>query len=146
MRNSISGTALLSIIASIFNLSASSQVIKASKVPKTVKSKIYSLYPAVTKIIWTQEKENFEAEFNNKGLTTSILIDKLGKLIESEVSIAPSTLPEDVLKSVKASFPGKRIAEAAIIDTDGIKTYEAEVEGIDHIYTVDGKLVKSVKD
>ncbi len=141
MKNLILMTGLL--VSSGF---VSAQKVNQKMVSEAIKAKVHALYPSAKTITWTKEKGNYEAEFKNGGVTTSALLDSKAELIESEIALKPTELPAAVLNAIKTSFPGKKIAEAAVIDTKGAKSYEAEVGGIDYIYTIDGKLIKSVKD
>ena len=67
--------------------------------------------------------------------------------LETEKEIAVKDLPSAVSSSITKKFPGSTIKEAAIItDANGIKTYEAEVKGMDQVFDEQGNFIKSDKD
>jgi len=127
-------------------ISAHGQKMSETQISPDLKAKVKTLYPEVTHIIWTKEKSNYEAEFKNKGVLTSILLDSKAKLMEKEIGIPPSTLPAPIIAALKIKFPGKKASEAAIIYKKGVKSYEAEFDGMDYMYTSDGKFLEAVKD
>jgi hypothetical protein len=132
---------LLAIAAMSFN--ANAQKIKADEVPAAVKAKQASLYPNAKVSKWEKEDGNFEAEFDNGKVETSVLIDASGNLLQTETEITSNNLPKSVNDYVTKNLGGKKIKEAAkIVDSKNTTTYEAEVDEIDYIFDANGNFLK----
>jgi hypothetical protein len=120
----------------------SGQRLCKKNVPVEVKSKFELLYPQVNSVKWTEEEGEFEAEFIDKEVETSVLIDSKGNLLETEQEIPVSTLPEPVTNYLANTYPGKHITEAAkITDANGKITYEAEIVHKDVMFDKDGEFI-----
>ena len=131
------------VLAAFF---VNAQKIDASKVPAAVKSGFSKQYPGVT-AKWEKEAGKYEANFKQNGNTMSALFEANGSLTESEMDIAVSALPAAVLAYVKDHYKGKIIKEGAkITKANGTINYEAEVDGKDVIFDVNGKYLKEAKD
>jgi hypothetical protein len=113
--------------------------------PAAVTRKFAELYPEVTDVKWEMEDGNYEAEFTIGEDETSVVMDATGKLIETEISIAPTALPEGALHYCSKNMEGKKITEAASIeDASGTITFEAEVDGADYIFDAEGVFIKKI--
>jgi hypothetical protein len=122
------------------------QKIDASKVPAAVKAGLSKQYPGVT-AKWEKETGKYEANFKQNGNTMSVLFEVNGTMIESEMDITIASLPASVLAYVKDHYKGKTIKEGAkITKANGTINYEAEVDGKDVIFDVNGKYLKEAKD
>lgn len=121
------------------------------KVPAAVQDAFKKLYPNATEIKWDKEGKNeYEANFKNGETKTSIVLDKKGKLTETETVIKISELPEGIAKYVEENYKGFAIIEAARIeDNKGIITFEAEISKDkvkkDVMFDKDGKPLKKKK-
>jgi|GEM_PF-1858955 len=102
---------------------------QTDKIPKTVQKAFQKLYPDVAEVKWDQEnEETFEASFQVDSVAISIVIDKTGKLLETETYLSAGALPDTVRAFVQINYPECQISEAArIVDSEGVVTYEAEV-------------------
>ena len=117
------------------------------EVPVIVKTKFASLYPNITKAKWEQEGVNYEAEFDLNKVETSVLFDASGNVLETETEIKVTELPKSATDYCAKTWAGKKIKEASkIIDSKGVLTYEAEIEGMDQIFDANGTFLKSQKD
>lgn len=115
------------------------QWVKEDKVPAPVVSAFHKLYPEVKDYDWEMEDGNYEAEMDNGQMEVSVVFDGAGNLIMTEKEIAVSSLPAGCAAYVSKNYPGSAIKEAAeITDAKGVKTYEAEVKGIDLIFDATG--------
>lgn len=119
-----------------------------SNIPAAVKAAVAKAYPTVKNIHWDKENANYEAGFKSEGKDMSILLDSKGSILETETSISKSELPAGVHSYLKSKFgEGYKINDAAIIvKANGTKVYEAEVKGMDYIFDMNGKFIKSEKD
>lgn len=96
---------------------------------------------------WDKEDANYEANFKKDGKSMSAVYDNSGKLIETEESIAVTSLLQSVRDYVASHYKGKKIKEAAIITRpNGEINFEAEVDGIDLLFTKQGQFIKAIKD
>ena len=81
------------------------------------------------------------------GKTMSALYDDNGNRQETETDINITDLPAAVTDYVSQNYKGEKIKETAIITkADGEINYEAEVNGMDLLFTKDGKFIKTAKD
>jgi hypothetical protein len=122
-----------------FALVSQAQAVKEKEVPAAVVSQINSLYPDASKAKWTAEDGFYEASFKAKNVETSVLFSMDGRVIFTEIEIDVASLPQTILAYVKTEMANAKIAEASkIIDVQGATTYEAEVNGIDYIFSSEG--------
>ena len=136
----------MSALIAAIGFSACAQKIDASKVPAPVKAAFAKKYPGVT-VKWEKEDGKYEAGFKQDGNTMSALFEANGTMTESEMDIKVTDLPASVLAYVKDHYKGKSIKEGAkITKADGTVNYEAEVDGKDVIFDVNGKFLKENKD
>ncbi len=110
---------------------------QASKVPQAVKTALAKAYPNATDVDWELEDGKYEAEIEMEGdKEMSVLFDASGALLETEVELAFSELPQ----AVQAALKGKKVKETAkITDAKGVVTYEAEMKGKDLMFDAQGK-------
>ena len=134
------------LIAGGIILAACAQKLDASKVPSAVKTSFAKDFPGAT-TKWEKENANYEANFKKDGKTMSALYDANGNRQETEVDIKISDLPQSVKNYIAQNYKGEKIKEAAIITrTNGEVNYEAEVKGMNVLFTKDGKFIKTAKD
>lgn len=121
---------------------ANAQKIKEAEVPAPVKAKFASLYPGVKAEKWEKEGANFEAEFDQNKVETSVLFDASGNLLETETEISPNDLPQTVKDYMAKNKPGMSIHEASkIVTAGGTVTYEVEVKDGDYIFDANGNFL-----
>ncbi|MBB2145364.1 hypothetical protein GM921_07710 [Pedobacter sp. LMG 31464] len=122
-----------------FVVSASyAQKLNASKVPAAVTS-AFAKNHVSTKVSWTKEETNYEAEFKLNGKETSEVYTANGVVTETETEIKVAEFPD----AVKMKLKGQKITEAAkITKADGTVIYEAEVNGKDLLFDAKGNPVK----
>lgn len=127
-------------------MTAGAQSLKESEVPSAVKTAFHKQYPGVASK-WEKEKDNYEVNFKEDGKTKSVVITKVGKIIETETDIAISELPQIVHSYIAQHYKGAKVKEAAkVINEKGELNYEAEVNGKDIMFDANGKFLKEAKD
>jgi len=137
---------MIAALAVLITSSASAQKLDASKVPAPVKATFAKQYPGVTPK-WEMEDGKYEASFKKGTDAVSAMYEANGTFTESEVDIKVAALPAAVLAYVKEHYKGKTIKEGAkITKADGTVNYEAEVNGKDVIFDMNGKFLKEMKD
>ena len=143
------------IIIALLGLSivqVNAQKMKESDIPSVVKAAFKKAFPSAKEVKWSKEEEEaglYEVEFKNSKTEMSVLMDEAGTVKEVETEIKKSELPTAVQESIKKDYAGYKIEEAAKIVSNGITTYEAEVEkgekSFDLIFDVNGKLLKKIE-
>ncbi|WP_445716337.1 PepSY-like domain-containing protein [Flavobacterium sp.] len=132
------------ILMSLFMMTFVSfaQKIKEQNVPQVVKNALIQKFPKATKLKWDKEGENFEASFDLDDVDNSVLFNKAGRIIETEVEITTTQLPETVLNYLRTNYKDQKIKEAAKITSENGKvTYETEIKGKDLLFDENGKLL-----
>ena len=139
---------LLTMLACCTVLSAAfGQKLKETDVPVSVKGAFYKAYPSVKSVKWGKENDKFEASFDNNKEESSVVIDNSGAIVETEVEINVGQLPKEVNDYVKTHYQGQKIKEAArISDANGVVTFEAELKGVELLFTDKGEFIKEVKE
>ncbi|MBK8736270.1 MAG: PepSY-like domain-containing protein [Saprospiraceae bacterium] len=138
--------ALMTVAAMITSLTFA-QKLQEKDVPAPVKTAFQKNFPQAKVEKWEKEGVNFEAEFELNKSEQSVLFDAQGDIIETEIEIEISELPNGILDYVKKNYKGQSVKEAAkITDTKGTLTYEAEIKGMDLLFDSNGKFIKEIKN
>lgn len=137
---------LMVVLVAAIGTQGNARQLKADKVPAAVKTAFIKQYPGIT-AKWEKEDGLFEASFKQNGVSVSAMYEANGTLTETETAIKITALPAAALAYVKEYYTGKTIKEAAkITKADGAVNYEAEVNGKDLIFDVNGNFLKEMKD
>lgn len=122
------------------------QKLKQSQVPAAVKSAFTKAYPR-TVAQWEREDGNYEVVFKKDGKEMSSVIDKSGKLLETETECSLADLPQNIQSYIKINYKNSKIKEAAkIVKASGEVNYEAVVNGKELMFDTNGKLVKKASE
>ena len=134
----------LLLVATSISLASCAQKGSKNAIPEVVKEAFKTSHPSVTKAHWEQEDQNFEVSFMNNNHEQSMVYDASGKLLETEVEIAMTDLPQAVKDAVANDFPNARVKETAkITDAAGKTMYEVEIKNQDYLFNVDGTKVSN---
>ena len=126
---------------------AYAQKIKSTEVPAPVTTAFAKQYTKATDVKWDKESENFEASFDLNKTDHSVLYNAQGKVLETEIEIEVKQLPTGVLEYVKSNYKGESVEEATkITDSNGVVTYEAEVDDKDLVFDSNGKFLKETAE
>ena len=94
-------------------------------------------------------KTEYEARLLFEGHVKTLTMDDKGKLLESEIVVAFSTLPEAVRNAITKEAGKGKIQSVEEVTRDGVVTYEAAVKESgkqrEVVVGVDGKLVPAKK-
>ena len=130
----------------IFTAALSAQ---ESKVPENVIRPFQVSHPKAQDVTWNVEGQNYEAHFTVHGNNNSVLIDTVGKILETESEIDVANLPSGVIKYLNDNYRGYTLAGTSkIVDDSGIVTYKAKMKDnnsnkiFDVMFTEDGKPLK----
>lgn len=138
--------AFLPIISLLF-FSACANKGGSKSTPEKVRTAFAALQPTVKQVHWEFENGNYEAEFKQNQIETSLLFDEDGKLLETEVAIADSLLPATAQTYIKEHYSGKKITEMArITDFTNKVIYEVEINGFDVLFDSSGSFITSIKN
>ncbi|MGE5395602.1 MAG: PepSY-like domain-containing protein [Candidatus Saccharibacteria bacterium] len=137
---------LFIIMAFVLGVSALNQ--KEEKIPAAAKTAFATKFPTAEKVKWSVEKPGeFEAEFKQNGVESSVLFDDKGNLIETETEVKESDLPPAVKSLIAKDFSGYKLDEIEkAADAKGSTTYEMEAvkgkEKLEISFDSNGKLLK----
>ncbi|MDJ1470317.1 PepSY-like domain-containing protein [Xanthocytophaga flava] len=117
---------------------------KKEQPPVAVINAFQKAFPQSQKVKWEKEKKDeYEASFLQNGKEMSVVYTTQADLLETEVGITASELPESVQKYVKQHYTGKTIKETAkITKTGGQVFYEVEIDKKDLMFDADGNFLK----
>ena len=125
------------------------QKLKENEVPQIVKTAFAKAYPTAKAVKWDKEDGSYEATFDQNKKDMSVVLDAQGVIKEVETTILKSDLPKAVQSTLAKDYAGYKIEEAATIMSNGVVTFEAEVEkgekSFDLIFDKEGKLLKKIE-
>lgn len=128
------------------SFAAQAQKIKKENVPAAVAATFAKRYPNATDVAWEKEDVHYEAGFRQNNVEHSVLLDANGNVVETETEIAVTALPATAREYLAKNYPNQKVKEAAqITDAQATVTYEAELEGVDVLFTATGQFIKTVK-
>lgn len=108
--------------------------------PEVVKSSFKQNFPTVSNVNWSQEDNEWEAEFKSGDRAASASFTADGKLIEQEISLQMAELPAPAQKSLN----GQKVKEIVkATKADGSVCYEVEVGKKEIQFDSTGKLINS---
>jgi hypothetical protein len=137
---------VLMLVAATITSITFAQKIQKKDVPAQVKASFEKQYPDIKDVKWDKEGEKFEASFDLNKIDNSVLFDAQGNILETELEIRLNQLPKGVLEYIKTNYKGQNVKEAAkIADAKGTLTYEAEIKGLDLLFSSNGKFIKQTK-
>lgn len=117
-----------------------------SRIPAATKAAFAKAHPNLAGT-WEKEAGNYEVSFKEGGKDMSCIIDKNGKIYETETEIGVNQLPSPVTAYLDKHYKGIKVKEAAtIVKADGKIIYEAEIKGKDVLFDANGQLIHPVKD
>lgn len=142
----LTGTLALSI-AACSSAQKTEKEGKDSKIPATVQDAFKKQFPTISDVDWEEEGANYEAEFENGEIETSVVINASGVILETETEIEPNALPKAILDYISTNYKGQKVKEAAkIVLGDGTVNYEAEVNKKDLIFDNNGAFIKVIAE
>ncbi len=117
------------------------------EIPAAAKAGFAAKYPAAKSVKWSIEKPGeFEVDFTLNKVEQSVLIDPKGNLIESEIEIRESELPQAVKATLAKDFAGYKLDEVTkATDAKGVVAFEMQAaKGKDKLaveFDANGKLL-----
>ncbi len=133
-------------IAGIALLSACGSHIPSADVPQAARSAFEKTYPDAQSVEWEKEDGGYEVSFKKNGEEMTANFDGAGKMTETEEDMPLSKLPAAAKDYLDKNYGGQKIKETSILHmADGSINYEAEVDGMDVIFTEDGNFIRTQK-
>lgn len=139
----------LLLLVAILGLIVQSQAqsISSTEVPASVKTVFTKTHPKATSVRWHKSGNTFESKFTENGEKKSATFDNRGVLIKDEESIVIAALPAAATAYIDSKYKGNKIKKASrMLGSNGVINYQAEVAGLNLLFDVHGKFLKSVKD
>ena len=141
-------------------LSGQAQAIETSEVPSVVTAALKKEYPYASNVKWETQDGMYEGSFKFKledGMyegsprivTTemSVVYSDKGVLALTETQIEIASLPAGVREYFAKNMMNTSISEASkVVNSQGMVTYEVEVEKIDYLFTGGGKFLRKLAD
>ena len=136
---------ILVLAMAFIAISVNAQKVKEADVAPAAKASFVKLHPSAKVDKWEHEGINWEAEYTEGGVETSVEFGPNGQLLATETEIAVTALPKGVADYCAKNMAGKKIKEASkIIAANGTVSYEAEVDEADYIFDSNGSFLKKV--
>lgn len=134
---------ILVLAMAFIALAANAQKVKEADVPPAIKAAFVKAHPNAKVDKWEKEGNNYEVEFTENKIESSVDLGPNGQILETETEIAVTALPKGVADYCTKNMPGKKIKEASkIVDAAGKVTYEAEVDDADYIFDSNGTFLE----
>jgi hypothetical protein len=137
---------ILLITASLTLAITFSQNISASKVPNAVTSAFSKQHAGVKNVTWEMEGGGYEASFQTNSTNSSVIYDKNGNLVESEVDIKVNQLPAPANEYVKTHYHSAVKEASKITKANGEVNYKAMVNQVHVIFDSNGRYLKEIKE
>ncbi len=96
--------------------------------PENVQTAFTKKFNTVQKVKWTQEDNEWEAEFELNKTEMSASYDNSGNWLETETEIDKKDVPAEILKAVTQKFGDWEIDELEKIEKPDFKGYEIALE------------------
>jgi Protein of unknown function (DUF2874). len=135
---------LLAIMGLFMQVQA--QEVVTIDVPTVVKDAFQKAYPTINDVAWSMDGNSFVAEYDVNKVDMSVTYTAEGKLIETEMEISVSSLPQGVMEYILKNYKEEEVTETLrVTDAKGIVTYKVEISSFDLIFDSKGNFIKSVK-
>jgi hypothetical protein len=130
---------LLFFAVILCSISSFAQGNSATAIPSQVSQSLMTLFPAATNITWEMDRGYYVPSFKNNSVATKALIDQKGTLIQSEIKLDRTALPQTAKDYISNHFPGIETKETATVTTmNGKKRIRASVGSKTLIFEVTG--------
>jgi len=138
---------LVLLVFIAFAMSVSAQKSKDDKIPAEARAGFAAKFSGAKSVKWSVEKPGeFEVDFTLNKVEQSCLLDSKGNLLETEIEVKESDLPQAVKAAIGKDFAGYKLDEITkATDAKGVVAFEMEaVKGKDKLaieFDPNGKLL-----
>ena len=139
---------IFSMLVAAVSVGANGQV----NVPEAAKTALAKKFPTAQTVKWGEEKEGkpavvvYEAEFKLNGKDASANFNAKGEWQETELTLAKTDVPAEVLKTIESQFAGYKTGEMVSVDTPKGKSFEfllsKDKAKIEVVIDPQGKVIK----
>tara|TARA_R100000935_G_C2794954_1_gene147737 strand:- start:548 stop:985 length:438 start_codon:yes stop_codon:yes gene_type:complete len=128
----------------------SAQDLSVDQIPTDLSNNFQKAYPNASDVEWEKEGMNFKVEFDNEKMENEIWYSTEGTMVKSEMEIDENDLPSAISEMIKSKYPEYNVDEVDLINEDGKKMYEIELEkwfsdDVKLLLTENGELVKKTE-
>lgn len=127
-------------------LFAQSEKVSSKKngfVPAAVLQSFAKEFPDDKAKNWETEDNMYEVNFKHRRKKMSALFNMDGSLVQTEKRIKIRALPSAAIAYLNTYYLGMKIKEVSEVGyVNGVRNYEAEVNGKDLIFDVEGKFIQ----
>lgn len=139
--------AIFILLGCVGALACNAQNATQPSVPAAVKTAFANQYPGMTAVKWEKEGSAYEAEFMRNGVENNVLMDATGKVLEVEMKIPESELPQAVKDAVRQVAGDAKIVEASKITVTGGKVkYEVAANHHEYLFDASGATLQGSGD
>jgi hypothetical protein len=119
---------LLTVLAGVLFVVGTYAQKPKDEIPAAAKAGFSAKYPKAQKVKWSVEKPGeFEVDFTFNKVEQSCLVDAKGNLIETEMEIKESELPQAVKATIAKDFAGYKLDEITkATDAKGVVAFEMQ--------------------
>ena len=140
---------LFILTISTFIISSCSNDYPVSKIPSVVQNAVKAKFPGAINIDWEKNTNEYQAEFNLKGIEHTVYVDTSGNLLSFKHDIKVSELPAPIISAISTVYTGYKIDDTEKIEKDNVVYYQAELESkknkdLQLIFSADGKLATQI--
>jgi len=137
---------IIMMVILMASLASFAQKTKEQNVPQVIKNAFLQKFPKAKEVKWDKEGNNFEASFDLNDVDNSVLFNKEGKIVETEIEIKVNQLPKNARQYLNNNYKNQKVKEAAKIVTEkGTTIFEAEIKGKDLFFDENGNLINRDK-
>lgn len=137
---------IIMMVILMASLASFAQKTKEQNVPQVIKNAFLQKFPKAKEVKWDKEGNNFEASFDLNDVDNSVLFNKEGKIVETEIEIKVNQLPKNAIQYLNNNYKNQKVKEAAKIVTEkGTTIFEAEIKGKDLFFDENGNLINRDK-
>lgn len=117
--------------------------------PTAIRTDFSGKFPGASAMDWQVADSIYTATFTFDENRHIIRYGSSGKVLSHRYELKPEKFPAAVTALIQKDYPAHKIEDVDYIETEGVVTYEAELEGSpDYILVFDsaGKLLSSKKE
>ena len=128
---------------------ATAQNMDTKSVPSIVTAKFTSNYPSINDNKWGKvNMDNYETEFINNGIASSVLFDNKGNVLETVIVVKPIELPNPISDYIAKNYNWKKIREAEkVTDLHGKVSFRVGlgVKELELVFDYQGNFIRLSK-
>ena len=122
---------------------AMAQKLSSEKVPAAAKTAFEKTHPGITDVKWEKEKSNFEVNYTEGGIKTSVVYNDKGELLETEYAMDVKHMQQPISKYIETHYAGGKVKEFTRVDRPGKPAnYEVVIGSKELVFGPNGQFIK----